>query len=59
MERQINGYKVERLGGFITVKHWMVYDKDDVYQGAFFKFGTAKEACLNEDFSGAYKGRVY
>ena len=60
MEREINGYIIKTLGGFIMVKHWVVTRKEnDSYQGTFFKFGTAKDACLKENFQDAYLGRMY
>ena len=56
--KKINGYVIEGIGGFITVRHWIV-NKDYKYMGTFFKFGDAKTACLENDFSGAYQGRLY
>ena len=56
--KNINGYTIETVGGFITIKHWIVC-KDDKFIGIYFKYGTAKTACLNDDFSGAYKKSLY
>jgi len=56
--RIINGYHVETVGGFITIKYWIV-TKKDVYVGTYFKFRDAKEACINRNFSKAYKGKLY
>lgn len=56
--RNINGYTIETVGGFITIKHWIVC-KGEEFIGIYFKFGKAKTACLNEDFSGAYKKSLY
>ena len=59
MKRKINGYNVETVGGFITVKHWIVTDSNDEFKGIFFKFNQARTACLTSDFSEAYHGRLY
>ena len=58
-KRIINGYTIESLGGFILVKHWIVYNDKAQFVGTFFKFRDAKNACLTNDFSNAYKGFLY
>ena len=59
MERQVNGFTVETVGGFVTIKYWVVYNANKEYMGTFFKFGDAKTACLNNDFSEAFKEKLY
>ena len=59
MERQVNNYIIETIGGFITVKHWVVMGLDKKYKGTFFTFKDAKTACLDNDFSKAYQGSLY
>jgi len=59
MIRKINNFTIETIGGFITIKYWTVINQDNEFKGIFFKFGAARTACLNNDFSGAYKGRLY
>ena len=56
--RNINGYQVETVGGFITIKHWIV-SLDGEHIGTFFRFADAKKACLHNDFSKAYKKTLY
>lgn len=57
--RSINNYRIETVGGFVMVKHWIVYDKEGGFKGIFFKFKDAKEACLSDDFSKAYMDELY
>ena len=59
MTRQINGYTIETYGGFITVKHWTVFDKDDRQIATYFRYGDAKKACLNGNFDNGFKGKLY
>lgn len=59
IKRVINGYIVETRGGFITVKHWIVYDRLGERRGIYFRFREAKEACLLNDFSKGYQGNLY
>ena len=59
MTRKVNNYQIETLGGFITIKHWIITDKDNNYMGTYFKFGDAKTACLNNNFTDAYQGSMY
>lgn len=54
----INGYKIERLGGFVCVKHWNIY-KDGKYIGCTFKFRDAKNACMSDNFEKIYHGSMY
>jgi len=54
----VNGYEIIVCGGFITVRSWSVY-KNGEFIGTYFKFGKAKEGCLKNDFSGAFKGEIY
>jgi len=58
-KRTVNGYTIESLGGFILVKHWIVYNDKSQLLGTFFKFRDAKKACLENDFSNGYKGSLY
>ena len=59
MIRTVNNFIIETMGGFITIKYWQVYNQDNEFKGIFFRFGDAKTACLNNDFSGAYMERLY
>ena len=59
MIRQINNYIIKVYGGFIMVKHWIVYDSSNNNKGTFFKYANAKEACLSNNFEKAFKGKLY
>ena len=59
MTRIINNFTIETMGGFITIKYWRVRNQNNEFKGIFFKFGDAKAACLNNDFSKAYMERLY
>jgi len=59
MIRIVNNYQIETHGGFITVKHMIVSDKENNHMGTYFKYGKAKAACLRNDFNDAYKGKLY
>ena len=59
MTRIINNFTIETMGGFVTIKYWQVHNQDNEFKGIFFKFGDAKTACLNNNFSKAYMGRLY
>ena len=58
MKRKINGYTVETVGGFITIKYWAVY-KNNAFIGIYFQFSQAKQACLDENFKEAYIAKLY
>ena len=57
--RIVNNYTIESLGGFVLVKHWIVYNDKAQFMGTFFKFRDAKTACLTDNFLDAYDGFLY
>lgn len=59
MKRNVNGFIIETIGGFITVKQWIVSTTEGKFMGNFFTFKAAKKACLDNDFSSAFNGRLY
>lgn len=56
---KVNGYEIHTIGGFITVRHWSIFDEDGNFMGTYFTYKEAKGACIAEDFDDAFYGKMY